>query len=142
MALTSAGYGAYRWRMSRSRPLLALVLTVAVSAAGVACACAVPEFAASEAGHQHHMAGHHVEEVASGGDCLHVDCGDCSADGLTSRSSASNLPADVSLDEAAPVAGSHMRPAPRLGASSYRLPPPPSAHLADSPVRRFDKMLD
>lgn len=120
--------------------MLALVLTVAVSAAGVACACAVPAYAESEAGHHHHAESHHVEEV--GQECLHVDCGDCSADGLTSRSSASNLPPEASLDEAVAVAGAHLHLAPGLRASSCRSPPLPSARLADSPVRRFDKMLD
>jgi len=122
--------------------LLALVLTAAVSAAGVACACAVPEFASSDAGHRHHVVGHHAEEIASGDDCLHVDCGDCSAEGLTSRSSASSLPPEVSLDEAVALAGGHPLLGPGLHASSCRSPPLPPARLADSPVRRFDKMLD
>ncbi|MDE0007938.1 MAG: hypothetical protein OXS50_06645 [Gammaproteobacteria bacterium] len=117
-------------------------MTAAVSAAGVACACAVPEFASSDAGHRHHAMGHHAEEVASDDDCLHVDCGDCSADGLTSRSSASSLPPEVSLDESVALAGGHLSLAPGLRASSCRSPPLPLARLADSPVRRFDKMLD
>ncbi|MXY51835.1 MAG: hypothetical protein F4Y86_04800 [Gammaproteobacteria bacterium] len=117
-------------------------MTAAVSAAGVACACAVPEFASSDAGHRHHVMGHHAEDVASGDDCLHVDCGDCSADGLTSRSSASSLPPEVSLDESLALAGGHLFLAPGLRASSCRSPPLPLARLADSPVRRFDKMLD
>ncbi len=132
----------YSCDMGRSRALLAWVLTTAVSAASVACACAVPEFASSDAEHRHHMVGHHAEDITGGDDCLHVDCGDCSADGLTSRSSASSLPAEVSLDEAVALAGGHLFLAPGLRASSCRSPPLPLARLADSPVRRFDKMLD
>lgn len=131
----------YSWHMGRSRPLLALVLTVAVSAAGVACACAVPAFGSSDAGHAHHSAGHHGAEAATQDDCLHVDCGDCSADGVPSRHSASTPPPDTSLDEVA-FTGTHLLFAPRMLAPSCRPPPLPLARPADSPVRRFDRMLD
>ena len=86
--------------------------------------------------------GHHTAEVASQEDCLHVDCGDCGAEGLTSRHSASNLPPEVSLDEMVAVAGTRLALAPRLRVSSCHSPPQPLARFADSPVRRFDKMLD
>ena len=122
--------------------LLALVLTVAVSAAGVACACAVPALDSSEAGHGHHPAPHHLAEAASEDACLHVDCGDCSADGITTRLSASTPPPETSLDEALALTGAHLPLAPPLRASSARSPPLPLARLADSPVRRFDRMLD
>ena len=86
--------------------------------------------------------GHHAAEVGAEEDCLHVDCGDCAAEGLAFRQSASSLPPDVSLDEVVAVVGTHLPLAPRLRVSSCHSPPLPLARLADSPVRRFDKMLD
>ncbi|MYE24623.1 MAG: hypothetical protein F4Y01_11880 [Gammaproteobacteria bacterium] len=84
-----------------------------------------------------------THEAGAEEDCLHVDCGDCSADGLTPRHSAGSNPTpEVSLDEATALAGAHPPLAPRLRVSSCRSPPLPLARLADSPVRRFDKMLD
>ena len=138
--LTSVGERRKSRGMSQLRPYLALALAAAVSAAGVACACAVPAFGSSDVGHGHHAATHHAPE-ASQDDCLHVDCGDCSADGVPARLSASTLP-EAPLDVAVALTSAHLPLAPRVLASSCRSPPLPLARLADSPVRRFDKMLD
>lgn len=86
--------------------------------------------------------GHHTQEVASDEDCLHVDCGDCSAEGLTSRHSAANLLAEVSFDDAVALPVTRPPLARQVRVSSGHSPPLPLARPADSPVRRFDKMLD
>ena len=124
------------------------MLAAAVTLAGVACACAVPAMDTGDthAGHHaHHGSGH---DLASMG-CDHADCGDCTADGAVSKHDAlrghaaqlPDLPPDADGQPATGLpAGFAAIPPPLRGVSSH--PPVPRLALAaDTPVRRFDKLL-
>jgi len=138
--------------MHYRQTVLVSMLAAAVTMAGVACACAVPAMDTGEAHaghHAHHGDGHAHVDMG----CDHTDCGDCTADGAVSkpdalRGHATQLP-DMPLDADGQdanwfptgfPAGFEAVPPPLRGVSSH--PPIPRLPVvADTPVRRFDKLL-
>ncbi len=131
--------------MHYRRTVLVSMLAAAVTLAGVVCACSVPMIDADDAvatHHAHHEDGHALANMG----CDHADCGDCMALGAVSKHDAvrddvPQLP-KLSLDDdgqtaltafaaiTSPLRGfSHHPPLPRL------------SRTADTPVRRFDKLL-
>ena len=137
--------------MHYRQTVLVSMLAAAVTLAGVACACAVPAMDTGEAPasqHAHHGGGHDVANMG----CDHADCGDCTAacavskhEGLRDAPQLPNLPPNADGQDANgfptgfPATFAAIPP-PLRGISCH--PPIPGLALAaDTPVRRFDKLL-
>ena len=118
------------------------MLAAAVTLAGVACACAVPMIDAADAvatHHAHHEDGHAVANMG----CDHADCGDCMALGAVSKHDADQVPQlpKLSWDDDGQTATAFAAFSSPLRGFSYHPPLPPLLRAADTPVRRFDKLL-
>ena len=130
--------------MDYRQTVLVSILTVAVTLAGVACACAVPAIDADAPGGAHHA--HHGDgQALVSVDCDHADCGDCTANGAVSkheivRDHAPQLP-EVFLDDDGPVGIALAAVTSPLRGFSFHPPLPSLIRTADTPVRRFDKLL-
>ena len=129
--------------MDYRQTVLVSILTAAVTLAGVACACAVPAIDAGpdSAHHAHHGDGQALVNM----DCDHADCGDCTANGAVSkhevvRDHAPQLP-EVFLDDDGPAGVALAAITSPLRGFSWQPPLPRSIRTADTPVRRFDKLL-
>ena len=133
--------------MRYRQTVLVSMLAAAVTLAGVACACAVPTIDASDAVAAHHA--HHEDgnDLANTG-CDHADCGDCMALGAVSKPDAvrddvpqlPNLSWDDDGHTATALTAFADITSPLRG-FSYHPPLPPLLRTADTPVRRFDKLL-
>lgn len=130
--------------MDFRQTVLVSILTAAVTLAGVVCACAVPTVDADGhrgAHHAHHEHGQALVNI----DCDHVDCGDCTANGAVSkhevvRDHAPQLP-EAFLDDDGPAGITLAVATSVLRGFSFHPPLPRSVRAADTPVRRFDKLL-
>ncbi len=130
--------------MHYRRTVLVSMLAAAVALAGVACACAVPMIDADYAvaiDHAHHEDAHALANM----DCDHADCGDCMAFGVVSkhdgvRDHVPQLP-NVSLDDDGRTAPAFAAITSPMRGFSYHPPLPRISRTADTPVRRFDKLL-
>ena len=133
--------------MHYRQTVLVSMLAAAVTLAGVACACAVPAMDAGDPVATHH--GHHEDgQVLANMDCGHTDCGDCMALGAVSKPDAvrdqvPQLPqlAKVSLDDDGQTATAFAAITSPLRGFSFHPPLPRISRTADTPVRRFDKLL-
>ena len=133
--------------MHYRQTVLVSMLAAAVTLAGVSCACAVPTIDASDAVAAHHA--HHEDgnDLANTG-CDHADCGDCMALGAVSKPDAvrdhvpqlPQLP-KVSLDDDGQTAPAFAAITSPLRGFSFHPPLPRISRTADTPVRRFDKLL-
>lgn len=133
--------GAYREPVIRRDSILAAVLAVGVTFAGTACACAIPGMDSGSADSHHHA--HHGGDAGHGADdCVRVDCqGDCGIDATSAeRDSGTKVPKSP-FDDGVSVAA---MPAAVVQARlpSYHSPPPRPWREADTPVRRFDVLLN
>ena len=119
------------------------LLVAAVTWGGVACACGTASFAAEPA--SPHAAHHGGGGEPGYADCERIDCaGDCAPDGLPpERAPAPPEAPAVSPDDGA---AGHAFPLPAelmpLGPRSHSPPTPESSRAADTPVRRFDLLLN
>ena len=112
--------------------------------AGTACACAIPSMELGGVIPHHHA--HHIGDSgnadAGAEHCVHADCkGDCGLVATTTeRDAGTQLPKspfdDGVLVAAMPVAVLAAR------LPSYHSPPPRPWRSADTPVRRFDILLN
>lgn len=130
--------------MDYRRTVVVSMLTAAVTLAGVACACAVPAIDADGPGGAHH-AHHEDSQALVNMDCDHADCGDCTANGAVSkheivRDHAPQLP-EVLLDDDGPAGITLAATTSALRGFSFHPPLPRPSRTADTPVRRFDKLL-
>lgn len=119
------------------------LLAAAVTWGGVACACGTASFAAEPASPH---AAHHGDGGQPGyADCERIDCaGDCGPDGLPPERAPAPLEAPaVSLDDgaAAPALSPPAELVP-LGPRSHSPPALKPWRAADTPVRRFDLLLN
>ena len=119
------------------------LLVAAVTWGGVACACGTASFAAEPASPH---AAHHGDGGEPGyADCERIDCaGDCAPAGLLPERAPVPLdPTAVSLDDGA---GAPAFPPPAaltpLGPRSHAPPVREPSRAADTPVRRFDLLLN
>lgn len=130
--------------MDYRQTVLVSILTAAVTLAGVACACAVPAIDADGPGgahHEHHEDGQALVNMG----CDHADCGDCTATGAVSkhevvRDQAPQLP-ETFLDDDGPAGIAMAVTTSALRGFSLHPPLPRLVRTADTPVRRFDKLL-
>lgn len=129
--------------MDYRQTVLVSILTAAVTLAGVACACAVPviDVDGPVAHHAHHGDGQALVNM----DCDHVDCGDCTANGVVSkhelvRNHAPQLP-ETFLDDDGLAGTSLAAITSPLRGLSWQPPLPRLVRAADTAVRRFDKLL-
>ena len=133
--------------MHYRRTVLVSMLAAAVTLAGVACACAVPTIDADDAVATHHA--HHGDgDALANMGCDHADCGDCMALGAVSkhdvvRDHVPQLPKLVLDDDGqtATALTAFAAITSPLRGFSYHPPLPPLSRTADTPVRRFDKLL-
>lgn len=132
--------GAYRGPVTRRDSIVAAVFAVAVTFAGTACACAIPSLDAGPADSHHHA--HHGGHGQVGAtECVHADCqGDCGIDAAVPERDSGQPPKTLPDNGIAAVA----LPAPVVSARplSCHSPPLRSWHEADTPVRRFDVLLN
>lgn len=130
---------AYTESMTRRHPMLAMLLAVAVTAAGSACACALPGVAAAGDGGAHHAHHGHDGEGTSMA-CAHVECdGHCGTDAAAEREAA---PKPLSPPDDAAFASVLPDLLPAMRIPARRKPPPRIWRTADTPVRRFDVLLN
>lgn len=126
--------------MTKRDSIVAAVFAVAVTFAGTACACAIPGTDLGSADSHHHA--HHGDGHVDATECVHADCqGDCDIDAAAAeRDSGVQPPKTLPDDGIAAVA----LPSPVLSARplSCHSPPQRSWHEADTPVRRFDVLLN
>ena len=131
--------------MDMRQPLLASLLALTVTLAGTVCACGVAPIEPAEATqahdahHAHHA--HQADTGASNADCAHADCqGDCGIDVVVpERDATVELPKpqfDGVLAVSPTAASIPLRP------PSYHAPPMYAWRAADTPVRRFDVLLN
>ena len=123
--------------------LLAPLLTAAVTWGGVACACALPSPAA-ESSPAIHMA-HHDHDAPASADCERADCqADCTLDGLPPEREPQVADAPPGPTDAVAEATTHgvVAAPPLLGPRNHGPPIPDIAGAADTPVRRFDRLLN
>jgi len=122
------------------QPIVAATLAVAVAWAGTVCACALP--AVDAAGATGHHAHHGMERSPSMA-CAHLDClGDCGVDATPPKGVAASLDLPKpSLDDLAlPAVARPVAFAARV--PSYHHPPWRAFRPVDSPVSRFDRLLN
>ncbi len=127
--------------MNRRQPLLASVLAVAVTVGGVVCACATGPLDIGAAAHgPHHAEGHAPADSA----CERVDCtGSCGFDGaLSERDPLPAKPPNASDDLVQVWAPFADAVSPQAGAMRHSGVPPPPWRRPDTPVHRFDKLLN
>ena len=131
--------------MDYRQTVLVSVLAAAVMLAGVVCACAVPMIDAGVPGGAHH-AHHEHGQARVNVDCDHADCGDCTADGAgpkpdVGRHHVPQSP-ELLLDDDGPAGTALAALQSPLRGFSWQPPPVPRPdRTADTPVRRFDKLL-
>ena len=124
------------------------MLAAAVTLAGVACACGVPALYIGEAPSSHHAHGGDGHSVTDMG-CDHADCGDCRAEGAVSKPEGlrddapqlPNMPMDTDGQDANGFPVGFAAIPPPLRSVSSHPPVRPLPLGADTPVRRFDKLL-
>lgn len=127
--------------MTKRQPIVAAALAVAVTWAGALCACALPSTDVSEA------TGHHAHHDMAGSpqaDCAHAGCaGDCGieATGPQVQASVPELP-KTSLDDPFALATATARVALGARVPIHHHPPWRTPRPADSPVHRFDRLLN
>ncbi|MYD98644.1 MAG: hypothetical protein F4X98_14845 [Gammaproteobacteria bacterium] len=127
--------------MTRRDPIVAAVFAVAVTLAGTACACAIPGTDAGSAD-SHHHAHHGGHGHVGASECVHADCqGDCGVNAAVPERDSGAKPPKTSPDIGIAAVA---LPAPVLSARplSCHSPPFRSWHEADTPVRRFDVLLN
>ena len=116
---------------------------MAVAWAGVVCACALPTVdAAGAAGHHDHHGMHGMEGSAPTA-CAHLDClNDCGVEATQPKGQAASfeLPKTSLDDLAVAIASGPVAVAARV--PSYHHPPGRTARPVDSPVSRFDRLLN
>jgi len=135
--------------MRRPHPIVASLVALSVAWAGVVCACAVSAHAEPESTHAHHVhqvhGAHHGHDSTSAtpdAHCAHPDCeGDCGINVFTPERDSSGQLAKKTLDDGAlPAAWVANVPVKRI--PSLHAPPPASPRVAETPVRRFDILLN
>lgn len=126
--------------VSTRQPIVATTLAIAVAWAGAVCACELSTV--DEADPTGHHA-HHGMADSPATACAHLDChGDCGVEATPPKGQAASfeLP-KTSLDELAVVAA--MGPiAVAARVPSYHHPPWRTFPPVDSPVSRFDRLLN
>ncbi|MDE0659583.1 MAG: hypothetical protein OXI79_08030 [Gammaproteobacteria bacterium] len=126
--------------MSNPQPIIAATLAIAVAWAGAACACALPTV--DEAG----ATGHHVHHGTNSSmptACAHLDChGDCGVEATQPKGQTASfeLPKPSHDDLATAAASASFAHAARV--PSYHHPPWRPFRAVDSPVSRFDRLLN
>ncbi len=129
--------------MDRRTCLLAPLLAAAVTWGGVACACALPSPALGSPAATH--VAHHDHDAPASADCERADCqADCTLDGLPPDRGpqVAEAPSGPS-DDAVEAALHGVRAATPLPPPRNHSPPIPHvARAADTPVRRFDRLLN
>ena len=129
--------------VSNRQPVVAATLAIAVAWAGVVCACTLPSVEPTGATGHHAHHGMHGMEASPSMACAHVDClGDCGVDATQPKDQATTpeLP-KTSLDDLAVVVPSgSVAVAARV--PSYHHPPWRTARPVDSPISRFDRLLN
>ena len=118
------------------------LLVAAVTWGGVACACGTASFAAEPTSVH---AAHHGDGEPGYTDCERIDCdGDCASQGLVSERAPVPLdPPAVSVDDGAGVPAFPLPAAlTALGLRSHSPPVPDPWRAAETPVRRFDLLLN
>ena len=136
--------GAYTEPVTGRDSILAAVLAVAVTFAGTACACAVPSMDPGPANPHHHA--HHIGDSGdadAGADhCVHADCqGDCGIDATAAERDAGAQVPKSPFDDGVLVAAIPVAVLPARLPSCHS-PPPRPWRDADTPVRRFDILLN
>ena len=128
--------------MKRRHPWLASILAVAVTVGGVVCACATGplDVGAAAAHDPHHTEGHAPADRA----CERVDCtGSCGFDGAVSeRDPLPAKPPNASDDFAQLPAPFPDAVAPQPAALRHAAVPIRPGRSPDTPVHRFDKLLN
>lgn len=132
--------------MSNRQPIVAATLAIAVAWAGVVCACALPSAEATDTTghHAHHgMHGMHGMESSPPTACAHLDCqGDCGVEATQPKSQAASLELPkTSLDDLT-IAGASGPIAVAARVPSDHHPPWRTLLPVDSPVSRFDRLLN
>ncbi|MDE0040149.1 MAG: hypothetical protein OXU77_21705 [Gammaproteobacteria bacterium] len=126
--------------MSSRQPIVATTLAIAVAWAGAVCACEL--VTGDEAGATGHHA-HHGMADSQATACAHLDCqGDCGVESTPPKSPAA--PPELqkpSLDDLA-VAAAARPVAVAARVPSYHHPPWRNFRPDDSPVSRFDRLLN
>ncbi len=126
--------------MERRSLALASCLAAALTWGGVACACGVPSLAAGAASAH---ADHH--DAPASADCERADCsGECAIAGLPPERGpqAAEPPATPPDDGAGMAAHAVLSAAPPLGPRNHSPPVHRAWRAADTPVRRFDRLLN
>lgn len=125
--------------MRRRQPVRASVLALAVTLAGIACACAIPALDVGAAEPTAHHASHGTPAKA---ECAHADChGDCGIDALVpDRDGSLELP-KTQFDGGA-IAASWPATVLPTQILSRHSPPTRPWRAADTPIRRFDILLN
>ena len=127
--------------MGRRDSIVAAVFAVGVTFAGVACACAIPGTDPASAD-SHHNAHHGEGGHAGATECVRADCqGDCGVDAAGSERDSGAQPSKTMSEDgiaavSLPVTVRPTRP------PSYHAPPTRTWRTADTPVRRFDILLN
>lgn len=126
--------------VSSRQPIVAATLAIAVAWAGAVCACELS--AVDEADPTGHHA-HHGMADSPPTACAHLDChGDCGVEATPPKGHTASIELPKpSLDDLAFAAAA--RPvAVAARVPSYHHPPWHSFHPVDSPVSRFDRLLN
>lgn len=126
--------------MTNRQPVVAATLAIAVAWAGTVCACALPSVDATDTTGHH---AHHGMESSPSMGCAHLDClGDCGVEATQPKGPTASFEVPkVSLDDLA-IAGTAAPVAVAARVPSYHHPPWRPAHPVDSPVSRFDRLLN
>ena len=128
--------------MAHRRSLLAWLLAASTAFAGTVCACGVSTVHSGTSGHSQHA--HHTSAQAST-DCSHADeCGDCDVGAAAVDRDALLGPGTTVYpeDDHFEATATAMATAPPRRIPSQHAPPPFLERPADTPVQRFDKLLN
>ena len=124
------------------RSLLAWLLAATTAFAGTVCACGVATV--DSASSDHSQPAHHTS-AQSPADCSHADdCGDCGVGAAAADRDALLGPGSIVApeDDQFEAAATATATATRSRIPAYHAPPPVLKRPADTPVRRFDKLLN
>ncbi|MDE0192984.1 MAG: hypothetical protein OXQ90_16645 [Gammaproteobacteria bacterium] len=126
--------------MSNRQPIVAATLAIAVAWAGALCACELPTVdSAGETGHH----AHHGMADSPPTACAHLDCqGDCGVEATPPKGQLASLELPKPLLDDLAFAAVTESLAVTARVPSYHHPPWRNFHPVDSPVSRFDRLLN
>ena len=128
--------------MAYRRSLLTWLLAASTAFAGTVCACGVSTVDSASSGHS--QPAHHTSAQAPD-DCSHAeDCGDCAVGAAAADRDALLGPGSTGSpeDDHFEATATAMATAPPRRIPSQHAPPPFLERPTDTPVQRFDKLLN